>query len=393
MPEQPIQFAHYERPIANTLSLASTEAELADALHGLSELAASAHEEGVADDQNAAFMLIYSVCLNEFVDLLFDVASGRGRQALRGARALFEVQLAAFDVADDETTADRFVAHRLQSEVIARRLVGEDVGNGFRRLAELAAESGSTHGDLSRGWARGSIRQRAIRHGLVDQYDDFYGIASNMVHATGLTISGGLVTTEDGWTSIALGANTLGLRLAFDRGMEYTARTLAALGTGPHGIALAHAIETVRDEVSARVSRFERTLRLESARQAWHYSSNLVLVVRITSNSEATDEWYAIDVVDDTYAAVMRPIPISVECAQAIDRARSVVGAHGANVRTFAFLDSTAGVVTPENREWYPMGGAPFADLNGRVAPLLDEAKRRLAEFDLVVDDDERALD
>ncbi|HEV2809003.1 MAG TPA: hypothetical protein VGV93_01225 [Acidimicrobiales bacterium] len=48
---------------------------------------------------------------NDFLDLLFDAASGRGRPATRAARTLFEHELDALDVEADSELATRWLDH------------------------------------------------------------------------------------------------------------------------------------------------------------------------------------------------------------------------------------------------------------------------------------------
>lgn len=149
---------------------------------------------------------LYSQAVNDFLDLLFDVAAGRGRPALRQARSLFELEITAVDLDCDPALAQRWLDHlpyaslaEAALQLPLSRLTGRSAKahrHRIRRLrreaAPAAARAESTWGSsIKRQWNTLSLRERAADQGREDGYS-FYRYASAPVHAS----SGGLMGLE-----------------------------------------------------------------------------------------------------------------------------------------------------------------------------------------------------
>jgi hypothetical protein len=136
---------------------------------------------------------------NDFLDLLFDCLHGRGRSAIRGARTLFELAVAARDISTSEELDYRYASHFLLGPVLFGRLSREaDALSGTEqkevryRLDRLRASSQETFDSLLKefgdrfphDWRGESLRKRAFAHSLGDDYQTFYAWASVAAHGT-----------------------------------------------------------------------------------------------------------------------------------------------------------------------------------------------------------------
>lgn len=146
--------------------------------------------------------VVLSQVVNDFVDVLYDITSGRGRSALRGARSLFELMVTAKDVMTDVEHERRYVAHAPVVEQLEAELaVQHDELPLWARWAERRrrkmgrASKASYEQALSaygksfkRGWAPSDLASRATKHGLEREYN-FYRLSSSVLHGS----SGGVL--------------------------------------------------------------------------------------------------------------------------------------------------------------------------------------------------------
>lgn len=152
----------------------------------------------VEDAVQLARSRIVNQALNDYLDLLYEAFSGRGRPALRTARTLFEHLVNYRWIDADPVEAERYCKHGavgdlLDLEVSASR-EEEFTGNArrayrhwrqkaerqIRRDANAAIDQ---YGDsFRRSWASKSLRDRAARHGLADEYDTAYRLLSAVIH-------------------------------------------------------------------------------------------------------------------------------------------------------------------------------------------------------------------
>jgi hypothetical protein len=157
--------------------------------------------EGTRRDGSDGALAIQSLFVqaaNDFRDLLFDVATGRGRPAIRGARTLFELHVAALDVTGDEELAARWLDHYPASgvaEAELRLLEQRTLGNARRALVhrmnklrresaqEMKAASVRWGPGFARTWHPRNLKDRARAHGL-DEHYAFYRFASAPVHGS-----------------------------------------------------------------------------------------------------------------------------------------------------------------------------------------------------------------
>lgn len=157
----------------------------------------------LASAEPRAEAMIFNQTVNDYIDLLFDVVTGRGRAAVKSARTLFELLVTLKDVVRDAGISQRY---RQYDAVVAQtesRLTLElDALSGKELLAErharlkLARDSATpakqaidTYGRrYASNWAGRSLADRARFHGLSEGYD-FYRFASAILHGS----SGGVV--------------------------------------------------------------------------------------------------------------------------------------------------------------------------------------------------------
>lgn len=143
-------------------------------------------ETGNADtDRARAVQAIFTQASNDFVDLLFDAASGRGRPAVRAARTLFEHQLAALDVEADPELAHRWLDHLPMAGLAEAKLslpekhLRGTILKGFRHRAKRLLADSERHArrvmarwgpGFQRQWHPRTVLDRATNHGLTDHY-------------------------------------------------------------------------------------------------------------------------------------------------------------------------------------------------------------------------------
>ena len=142
--------------------------------------------------------VLLSQALNDFLDTLFDASAGRGRSALRSARGLFELLVAAKDVFHDLASETRYAAHEVVVAQLEARIdtVTKELGGKARKSDEHRRKKLSrdtldryqsainTYGKKFQStWASMDLASRATTHGLQDEYD-FYRLSSAVLHGS-----------------------------------------------------------------------------------------------------------------------------------------------------------------------------------------------------------------
>jgi len=151
-----------------------------------------------SNDGPGGVPVVLSQSLNDFMEILFDIRTGRGRSALRGTRGLFELLVTARDVMQDPILEKRYMDHEsvvsqleaaldFEAEHLPKRPRREDVRRR-RRLAEatqVAYDSAlETYGkDFKRRWAPRDLAARAKEYGLEKDYE-FYRLSSAVLHGS-----------------------------------------------------------------------------------------------------------------------------------------------------------------------------------------------------------------
>ena len=135
---------------------------------------------------------IVNQAVNDLTDLVLDTSTGRGRPALRSTRSLFELLVTLRDVLAMPELGQRYEDFRFVVEVLQAELQVDDrtvvTSGGHEKTAsrnDLRAkvdELVSLYGaSFRRQWINQSLRDRAARHSLEEEYD-FYKLASAVLH-------------------------------------------------------------------------------------------------------------------------------------------------------------------------------------------------------------------
>ena len=164
------------------------------------------NDEGLLSATDRAQNLIFNQLLNDFLDLLYEVMTGRGRPAMRSTRSLFEHLVNHRTVSNDASEAQRYVDHApvvdefLYSLNLHRLgvLSSESLKKQQRENAHLKKKASRTAkkarekygSSYKRSWAGKNLRDRASDHNLTESYD-FYRVASAVMHGS----AGGAIGT------------------------------------------------------------------------------------------------------------------------------------------------------------------------------------------------------
>ncbi|MDF0515566.1 DUF5677 domain-containing protein [Agromyces sp. H3Y2-19a] len=152
-----------------------------------------------------ASRLIMTAVINDIVALVAHVDRCDGRSAAHCARALFEHLINALDIESSATnTPQRYVDHRVvtQEQVsrhrwylpllkkVARKKETarlDKLGRGMARSVEEVV--GAYGSGFRRGWADGTLKNRADAHGRGEHYDG-YRILSAVIHGSSGAMAG-----------------------------------------------------------------------------------------------------------------------------------------------------------------------------------------------------------
>lgn len=218
----------------------------------------------VADSEaHPATTLVVTQLINDLNDTIFDAMAGRGRSALRSARAVFEHLLNLIAVIDDTEMADRFIAHwpvgaalLERHDPYERRFRGKDLKAYRHRLkvarrqsASEAADSLRTYGDgFAQRWHPHTTRARAEAAGLGEHYA-FYRAASQAAH--GSPVGGvGTFWLTDGRPAARVGPALSPCSVALSAVLEYGSLAMGVLAPRfASAVSVAGAIERIGAEV------------------------------------------------------------------------------------------------------------------------------------------------
>ena len=167
-----------------------------------------------------AVMGLFAQAISDYIDLVVDAASGRGRPAVRSARSLFEAHVGVLDCLNDDESAERWLSTAATADALLgdlklpeRHLRGKAV-KAYRHRVSVSAKSANralaaaekTWGRKLRDhWHRDNLRQRARSHGLDDEYE-FFRFASAPTHVSGGGSFGLLRIRKDGGPTVRTGS-------------------------------------------------------------------------------------------------------------------------------------------------------------------------------------------
>jgi hypothetical protein len=186
-----------------------------------------------ATKRHAADLLVVVQLINDFNETVFDSLSGRGRSALRSARAVFEHVLNLITVLDDPGLADRLIDHwpvgvnlLHQHSPFERRLRGKDLKSYRHRVKVTRRDAASDakaaldkYGpQFARSWHPTTIRDRAEDAGLGEEYA-FYRAASQAAHGSPAGATG-TFWLEDGRSSGRFGPSMAACSVALSAAVD-----------------------------------------------------------------------------------------------------------------------------------------------------------------------------
>lgn len=184
--------------------------------------------------------LAYAQAANEFLDLLFDLAHGRGRPAIKASRSLFELSVTVKDILVDPEACGRYEDHRWVTFAQAIELESmqplRHKGDAHRRkkaarwvkphVERVMAEYGPA---FRRNWRTSNLADAAERHGLGEEYE-FYRIASGVLHGAAGGVLGQYVLAGADDEARPVYRTGVALALcpeAFRRGVRYFAEIVS----------------------------------------------------------------------------------------------------------------------------------------------------------------------
>lgn len=192
--------------------------------------------------------LVLNQFLNDFLDLLYESATGRGRPAMRSARSLFEHAVNFATVTHSSEEAERYAEHEVMMTQAYYSfdyyelgvLDGDELKNlqrkhvhRLRQAEKAAAVARKKFGNgFRRSWASKNLHDRAAGHGFESGYD-FYRVASAVMHGS----SGGSIGTfgevESGHRLHRTGPAFGLLPLALAFGVTFADDLLSMMDEGP----------------------------------------------------------------------------------------------------------------------------------------------------------------
>lgn len=172
--------------------------------------------------------------INDFSDLLADIAMGRGRPAMRCLRTVFESLITMKDITNPNSNdlqryEDFFAVASYQEaimEVGMSGLVGKRLRAERHRKHKEERKHKKAHDEAIAKWGKGfkhnwtnrTFRQRAAKHGFSEEYK-IYRLASSIVHVS----SGGMSGIEREYDELNVhrfGPNLIDCPLAFSEGLR-----------------------------------------------------------------------------------------------------------------------------------------------------------------------------
>ena len=200
--------------------------------------------EALSARHGPASATIYNQATNDLLDLCFDTLTGRGRSAMRTARALYEHCVNGHEIAASEEGRQRYLDHQhvvgqVRAKVVReadfmqgndRRVFQHEVRKLARSSEREATAALNRYGPgFRRSWSGMNLHEMATKHSLQNGYD-FYRVASSTLHGS----SGGSVGTtrlgDDGQRIHRTGPALSLCPTAFLYGVEHYEILLDALG-------------------------------------------------------------------------------------------------------------------------------------------------------------------
>ncbi|MHA7134333.1 DUF5677 domain-containing protein [Oerskovia turbata] len=194
---------------------------------------------------NTASHHVVTAAANDAVSLLVHVDRYDGRSAAHAARALFEHLVNLMDVTSSSVnTSDRYLDHRyVTAEQVSkqtwylqllrgdfRRKEKDRLKTLGRKAAEKSADAVARWGSpFRRGWAHGTLFDRATAHGIQDGYEG-YRILSGVIHGSSGGLSG-LVREVQGTPVHRVGPDMQLAGVAYREGLMSTYRVADHLVT------------------------------------------------------------------------------------------------------------------------------------------------------------------
>jgi hypothetical protein len=225
-----------------------------------------------AAPERKAFVELNNNAANDWLDLVVDCLSGRGRTALRAARSLFEISLVAGDLVSTPALAERFLDHKtivaahfvnLDADISMRagkdRKAAEHARRKARRQWEPAARAFEVKygAAFARSWDTSTVYDRAAAAGRLDEYEA-YRVASATVHAGSGALFGTLLDYPDERPVHRMGPNLMICPLALLYGAksfrQYLETVLAA------GVEAAAVVIVAVDQLMEQWTRYERAM-------------------------------------------------------------------------------------------------------------------------------------
>lgn len=175
--------------------------------------------------------------VNDFCDLLDDIKMGRGRPAMRALRSIFESLITILDITSQSEAIDRYEEHyavvMYQAATMNAGLTGI-TGNDLRAERHHRHKQQRTYkmehddaiskrgSEFARSWIDVSLRSRAARHGLTDDYD-LYRVLSSSIHLSAGGIRG-IERHQEGTPVFRFGPDLLNCPLVLNEGLRYFRR-------------------------------------------------------------------------------------------------------------------------------------------------------------------------
>lgn len=321
----------------------------------------------VSDLSNQAQMLITTAAANDALGLIRLVDNFEGRAAAFTARSLFEHAVNLREVSDaSENTPERFLAHKhIAADRLSRRTwilafldkraqrKEKNKLDGLqartkRYLEDAIARYGSS---FQRGWASGTLADRARKYDLEAEYDG-YRILSGVVHGSSGGMRG-LVKTFDDRELHRIGPDMDLTVLAYEEGLAYfhsIAETLVKATQRPEAdeilgrtAQLLHYLQEVRSCVNQEDKKLWPKSPLPELTQA-------VLAVY----PKGKYRWYIYDLRDNMMALAETPSP-EPDISFPLEQARhSYTEATDGRPLTTVYYD--ARIVPRDGARWIPAG-------------------------------------
>lgn len=321
-----------------------------------------------SDEDNEALHVITTQAVNDFLDLLFDALNGRGRPALRSARSLFELLIAARDVGGSSDLSSRYldqrwIAARLEStlDLELNELPGRDRKAEEHRLRKLAREAVPRYetvidrygSGFTRQWHPLSLKDRADNYGLSHDYD-FYRLASMVLHGS----AGGLLglRAEVGGQMVYRTGLALTLcPIALLQGLRFFDRLVRFLGArgGPGTSELRTALRGLR----GTWPRYRRAV-LALDRQIWPEVPVPGVMLFVAVDRAGNADWWLHDAVGGRVCRAQKPDGMSEQQSKALGETIGI-----AKTRAHLMVDAFFTIAVPgvyaqpqEGSRWQPDG-------------------------------------